>query len=71
MEISERVAGKIIAAPRPITQRATISWSGVVVSPPATLAMPKTPSPASKMPLRPTRSLRLPAASSREAKTRV
>ena len=71
LEISESVAGKIIAAPRPMTQRATISWPGVVISPPAKLAAPSTPRPARSIPLRPTRSLRLPAASNRAANTRL
>jgi hypothetical protein len=71
LEISDRVAGKIIAAPTPMKQRATISWPAVVVSPPATVETPNTPRPASSIPLRPTRSLRLPAASSRAANTRL
>ena len=71
LEISESVAGKIIAAPSPITQRAVISWPGVLIRPPSRLAPPKTPRPASKIPLRPTRSLRLPEASSSAAKTRL
>src|SRR5436190_1892278 len=71
LEISESVAGKIIAAPSPITQRAVISWPGVLIRPPSRLAPPKTPRPASNIPLRPTRSLRLPEASSSEAKPRL
>ena len=70
-EISERVVGKIIAAPRPMKQRATISWPAVSVRPPAMLAAPNTTRPASRNPLRPRRSLRLPAASSSAANTRL
>jgi hypothetical protein len=70
-EISDRVAGKIIAAPRPITQRATISCPALFNSPPARLARPNTASPARSIPLRPTRSLRLPDASSSAANTRL
>ncbi len=71
LEISDSVAGKTIAAPRPITQRAAISCPALVVSPPATLARPNTARPASSMPLRPTRSDRLPAASRKAANTRL
>src|SRR5262249_17334093 len=39
LEISDRVAGKIIAAPRPIKQRATISWPGVLIRPPTKVAV--------------------------------
>ena len=67
----DNVAGKTIAAPSPITHRAAISAPGVDVSPPATLASPNTASPVSNMPLRPRRSLRLPAASSEAANTRL
>ena len=70
-EIKDRVAGKTIAAPRPITQRTAISWPGVVVRPPTALAVPKTPRPASSIPFRPSRSDRLPDASSRAANTRL
>src|SRR5215472_2484584 len=69
--ISESVAGKIMAAPSPITARAAMSWSGLVVKPPITLAVPKTASPASSIPLRPTRSDRAPDVSSKAAKTRL
>ena len=71
LEISDSVAGNTIAAPRPMKQRATISWLAVAVRPPATLARPNTASPASSMPFRPTRSLRLPLTSSRAANTRL
>ena len=68
---SDSVAGKIIAAPSPITQRAAISWPGVVISPPAMLESPSTPNPASSIPLRPRRSERLPAARISAANTRL
>ena len=71
LEISDSVAGKIIAAPRPMTQRAAISWPGVLISPPAMLASPNTARPPSSIPLRPRRSLVLPAASSSAANTRL
>ena len=45
LEISESVAGKVIAAPSPITARAAISCPGLVVKPPATLAVPNTARP--------------------------
>ena len=70
-EMSDSVAGKTIAAPRPMKQRARINCPGVVVSPPARLARPKTASPDSSMPLRPIRSERLPATSSSAANTRL
>ncbi len=70
-EISDSVAGNTIAAPRPMKQRATISWPAVAVRPPATLASPNTARPASSMPLRPKRSLRLPHTSSSAANTRL
>jgi hypothetical protein len=71
LEISDSVAGNTIAAPRPMKQRATISWLAVAVRPPATLARPNTARPVSSMPLRPTRSLRLPLTSSSAANTRL
>ena len=71
LEISESVAGKVIAAPRPITDRAAMSCAGLSVKPPARLAAPNTVSPASSMPLRPNRSDRLPKVSSSAAKTRL
>jgi hypothetical protein len=54
-----------------MTARAAISWSGLVVKPPARLAVPTTASPASSMPFRPNRSDRLPKVSSSAAKTRL
>ena len=69
--ISDSVDGKTIAAPRPITARAAISAPALSVSPPARLAIPNTDSPASSIPLRPNRSDRLPAASSRAANSRL
>ena len=71
LEMSERVAGKVMAAPRPMTARAAISWAGLVVNPPARLAAPNTVSPASSIPLRPNRSDRLPKVSSSAANTRL
>ena len=68
---SDSVAGNTIAAPIPITQRATINCPGLEVSPPAMLARPNTARPASSMPLRPKRSLRLPAASTEAANSRL
>ena len=70
-EISDSVAGKMRAAPRPITARAVISSPDEVPKAPARLAAPNSPRPARSMPLRPSRSLRLPAASTRAAKTRL
>jgi len=70
-EISDSVAGNTIAAPRPMKQRATISAPGVVVKPPSALERPNTPRPLSSIPLRPTRSERLPEASSSAANTRL
>ncbi len=69
--ISDRVAGKVMAAPSPITDRAAISAAGLVVKPPARLAAPKVTRPASSTPLRPSRSDRLPNVSSSAANTRL
>jgi len=71
LEISDSVAGKVMAAPSPITDLAAMSCAGLVVKPPARLAPPTTASPASSMPLRPNRSDRLPKVSSGAAKTRL
>ena len=71
LEISDSVEGNTIAEPTPITARAAISWPGLAVRPPATLARPKTASPARSMPLRPNRSERLPAARTDPAKSRL
>ena len=71
LEISDSVAGKVMAAPSPITARAAMSCAGLVVKPPARLAAPTTARPASSMPLRPNRSDRLPKVSSSDAKTRL
>ncbi len=71
LEISDSVAGNVMAAPSPITARAAMSCAGLVVKPPARLAVPTTPSPATSMPLRPNRSDRLPKVSSSAAKTRL
>ena len=68
---SDSVAGKVMAAPRPITALAAISSAGLVVKAPARLAVPTTASPASSMPLRPNRSDRLPNVSISAAKTRL
>ena len=56
LEMSDSVAGNVIAAPSPITARAAMSCGAVVVNPPASDAAPTTASPASSMPLRPNRS---------------
>ncbi len=71
LEISERVDGNTIAAPRPMKHLAAISCPDVSASPPRTLARPNTARPASSMPLRPRRSDRLPAARSSAANTRL
>jgi hypothetical protein len=68
---SDNVAGKVIAAPRPITPLAAISAAGLVVKAPARLAVPTTARPASSMPLRPKRSDRLPNVRISAAKTRL
>jgi hypothetical protein len=69
LEISDSVAGNVIAAPSPITDRAAISCAGVVAKPPARLAVPNTASPASSILLRPNRSDRLPKVSGSAANT--
>ena len=71
LAINESVEGKMAAAPRPITARAAISSPGVCTSEPASEPAAKTPSPASSIPLRPTRSLRLPAARISAANTKL
>ena len=71
LAMSERVAGKMPAAPIPMTARAAISSLGVLASEPARLPSANTPRPASSVPLRPTRSLRLPAARISAANTSV
>ena len=71
LEISDSVAGNVMAAPSPITDLAAISCAGLVVKPPTRLAVPTTASPVSSMPLRPNRSDRLPKVSSSAAKTRL
>ena len=71
LAISDSVAGKIMAAPSPMIARVTISCPALVENPPTTLAVPKTASPASNIPLRPRRSDRLPDVSSDAAKTRL
>ena len=71
MAMSDSVAGKMPAAPMPMRARAAISSLGVLASEPATLPSANTPRPASRMPLRPTLSLMLPAARISAANTRV
>src|ERR1700729_411028 len=71
LEISDSVAGKVMAAPSPITDLAAMSCAELVVKPPTRLAVPNTASPARSMPLRPNRSDRLPNVSSSAAKTRL
>ncbi len=65
------VAGKISAAPTPISARAPISWSASAAKAPSPLNSPNQAMPISNAPLRPKRSPRLPAASRRLANTRV
>ena len=71
LEMSDSVAGNVIAAPRPITARAAMSSVAVFVNPPARDAAPTTVRPASSMPLRPNRSDSAPNVSSSEANTRL
>jgi hypothetical protein len=68
---SDKVEGNIIAAPSPITARAAISCPEVVANEPTRLEAPNTARSASSMPLRPSRSARLPAASTSAANTRL
>ena len=63
----DSVAGKISAAPRPITARTATSAVGVSTNPPTAEAVPNTASPDSNAPLRPKRSPRLPPASTSAA----
>ena len=53
LEMIDRVAGKISAAPTPITARTAISAPGLSTSPPTAVAHPNTASPTSRAPLRP------------------
>ena len=69
--MSESVAGKIMAAPRPMTALAAISSPGLAANAPAALATPNVASPASRAPLRPQRSERLPEVRTRAANTRL
>ena len=69
--ISERVDGKIAAAPMPMNARAAINAPGVLAKEPARLPEANTASPASRTPFRPSRSLRLPAARISAANTRL
>jgi hypothetical protein len=65
------VVGKINAAPTPMTARAEISCPVLEANAPAAENAPNSARPASSAPLRPNRSPRPPAASSRPANTRV
>ena len=65
----ESVVGMIPAAPRPISAREAISMVESVEKTAATDPAPKITSPDTSARLRPKRSPRLPAASSRPAKT--
>jgi hypothetical protein len=47
LEISDSVAGNVMAAPSPITDRAAMSCAGSVVKPPARLAVPPLTPPRS------------------------
>jgi hypothetical protein len=49
----DKVAGKITAAPTPITARTAIRAPGLSTSPPTAEAQPKIASPVSRAPLRP------------------
>ena len=70
LEMIDSVAGKISAAPTPITARTATSAVGVSTSPPTADAVPNTASPDSSAPLRPKRSPRLPPASTSAANVR-
>ena len=68
---SESVEGNMSAAPSPMTAREAMSSPVVAEIAPARLAGAKTARPMSSVPLRPRRSLKLPAARTRAAKTRL
>ncbi len=68
---NERVDGNMRAAPIPMTARAAMSSPVVPDAAPARLPTAKTVRPMSSVPLRPKRSLRLPAARTKAAKTRL
>ena len=68
---SDSVAGNISAAPAPMAARAAISSLVVAENAPARLAAANSSRPMSRAPLRPNRSDRLPAASTRAAKARL
>ena len=68
---SESVEGNMSAAPSPINALEAISSAEVADPAPARLANAKTASPMSSVPLRPNRSLKLPAASTSAANTRL
>src|SRR5262245_55981036 len=57
---SDSVEGNVIAVHSPITARAAVSCPGGVANDPAQLQAPNTARPASSIPLRPSRSARLP-----------
>ncbi len=65
------VAGKMRAAPTPISARAPISASASPANAPSALKAPNHAMPMSRTPLRPRRSPKLPAASSKPANTNV
>ena len=67
--ISDRVAGMISAAPMPMTARTATTWAGLSAKAPRAEAAAKTTSPTTKAPLRPKRSPKAPAVSSRPANT--
>ena len=67
----ESVEGNIRAAPKPMKAREAMSSAIVPENAPARLPVAKTASPMSRTPLRPRRSLRLPAARTRAANTRL
>ena len=69
--ISDRVVGKITAAPTPIAARAQMSASAESTCDATADVIAKTASPALSQPRRPKRSLRLPIDSIRPAMTNV
>src|SRR5713226_4630849 len=69
--IRDSVDGKIPAAPMPMKARAAISSAGVLAKEPARLPAANSARPESRTPLRPRRSLRLPAARISAANTRL
>ena len=65
----DSVVGKTAAAPMPVNARAAMSSPGVLANAARALPRPKTASPATRTPRRPSRSDRLPPARTSAAKT--